>query len=366
MRACLLVAGLGAAAAAYGQDPQAPEAPEFTVNGLVSSSYSFNRNRPDSGLNGLRVFDFDDTKFKLDVAELVFQRTLPNVNDVGFRMDLTAGKSVPKVAAASGLFRDSDTGEAEDYDLQQAFVSWKAPVGSGLRLDFGKHVTHLGYEVIEGYDGWNDNFSRSFLFGYAIAFTHTGLKASYATEKASFTGLVVQGWDNVKDNNSGKSLGAQIVLTPSKPVSIYLNWMGGPEQADRSNRRDVLNAILVLKPTGTFTLAADYVYGREDEFAGPGTDAAWQALAAYLRINASETLGFTFRGEWFDDENGVRTGAVQTLKGLTFTPELKLTRGFALRGEVRYDHSNEPVFEKEGGQVKDSQTTAAVNALFSF
>jgi len=57
-------------------------------------------------------------------------------------------------------------------------VSWNAPVGRGLRFDFGEHVTHMGYEVTEGYDGWNDNYSRSFLFGYTIPFTHTGLKAT--------------------------------------------------------------------------------------------------------------------------------------------------------------------------------------------
>ena len=44
----------------------------------------------------------------------------------------------------------------------------------------GKYATHMGYEVIGGYDGYNDNFSRGFIFGYGIPFTHTGLKATYA------------------------------------------------------------------------------------------------------------------------------------------------------------------------------------------
>ena len=62
-------------------------------------------------------------------------------------------------------------------DIPQLFVSYIAPIGKGLRIDGGKFVTHMGYEVIGGYDGYNDNFSRGFIFGYGIPFTHTGLKA---------------------------------------------------------------------------------------------------------------------------------------------------------------------------------------------
>src|SRR5256714_212565 len=94
------------------------------------------------------------------------------------------------------------------FDLQQAFVTYIAPIGSGLRFDVGKYVTHLGYEVIEGYDGYGDNYSRSILFGYAIPFTHTGLKASYGfSSKVAAMFEVVNGWDLVRDNNLSKSFG---------------------------------------------------------------------------------------------------------------------------------------------------------------
>jgi hypothetical protein len=345
-------------------DDTASTTPAFTINGFVSGAYSYNLNKPDSGLNTLRVFDFDDNSFKLDVAELVVQRAAPSAGDVGFRFDMTAGGSIPPVAAASGLFRDPDTGESEDFDLQQGFVSWNAPIGNGLRFDFGKFVTHLGYEVIEGYDGWNDNYSRSFLFGYAIAFTHTGLKATYAGEKASFTAMVVNGWDNVKDNNRGKSIGANLTLTPSKSFTLYVNWMGGPEQPNSSRRRDVFNGVAVVKPGSRLVLVADYVYGRDDGLV-PGLESTWQGVAGYIRLNPSDKVGLTVRGEWFDDEDGVRTGTIQTLKEFTFTPEFKIGSGFVLRGEVRYDKSNRNVFE-ESGTAKDSQTTLALNAMYSF
>src|SRR5512135_1706739 len=126
--------------------PQAPSpAPaarpwyeEISVNAFLSASYSYNFNRPDSGTNQLRVFDFDDNTFKVDVAEIVLQKAVGKPGEAGFRVDVEAGSSIPRVSSSYGLL------QGQDVDLQQAFVSWIAPVGSGLRLDAGKFITHFG------------------------------------------------------------------------------------------------------------------------------------------------------------------------------------------------------------------------------
>jgi hypothetical protein len=66
------------------------------------------------------------------------------------------------------------------------YLSYIAPLGKGLRFDAGKFATHMGSEVIGGYDGYNDEFSRGFIFGFGVPFTHTGVKATYAfTSKIS-------------------------------------------------------------------------------------------------------------------------------------------------------------------------------------
>ena len=73
--------------------------------------------------------------------------------------------------------------------LKEAYVSYLAPVGKGLQVDFGKFVTPMGAEVIESKDNWN--YSRSILFGYAIPFYHFGVRAKYAfNDKYSLTGFL--------------------------------------------------------------------------------------------------------------------------------------------------------------------------------
>jgi len=94
-----------AAPAAPATPPAKPWYEEIAVNGFVSASYSYNFNRPDSGTNQLRVFDFDDNTFKVDVAEVVLQKAISKPGEAGFRVDLVAGSSIPRVSSSFGVGR---------------------------------------------------------------------------------------------------------------------------------------------------------------------------------------------------------------------------------------------------------------------
>jgi hypothetical protein len=346
---------------------------EVAINGMASTSFEFNSNRPADHLNQYRVFDTDEGTFQLDVVELVAQKTPVGAGSAGFRFDLTAGSGIPRVAASRGLFRDA-SGQGQDFDLQQAMVCYVAPLGSGLRLDFGKHVTHMGYEVIDGYDGTNDQATRSLLFGYAIPFTHTGLKASYSfTPKVSATGYLVNGWDNVRDNNTAKSLGAQLSLAPASTVTLLLNYLGGAEQdSSNSNLRHMVDLVGIFKPQEKLTLGFNADYGKEANALmsadATGMESAhWQGAALYARVGVSPRFALCARGEFFDDAKGVRTGVQQKLKEVTVTPELRLAPGFLVRTDLRYDMSDQKVFHKKSGEADSkNQATISLNALFTF
>lgn len=365
----LLASGSFAVASARGADGEEPPAAAkpwyetISVNGFATASWSWNFNRPDSGQNQLRVFDFDDDTIKVDSAELVVQKVASAAGEAGFRIDAVAGASIPRVSAAAGLFRD-EAGEAGDFDLQQAFVSYVAPVGRGLRLDAGKYLTHCGYEVLEGFDGYNDNATHSFLFGYAEPATHTGLKATYAVSGTVSTMVeVVNGWDNVKDSNSSKTVGAQVALTLPSNTSLFLNVLVGPERAGvNGDNRTFFNVVGSWK-LGLSALGLDAVWATEKNAAGPGRDGTWGGVALYGRLGLSPSFALVLRGEVFGDPDGVRTGTRQTLSELTLTPELKVAPGLVVRADLRLDRSNRHVFEKKADLVA-TQPTVLLNALY--
>ena len=337
---------------------------ELAVNAFVSTAYQYNSNRPTTRTNSYRVFDFSDNSFNLDVAELVVQIAPTKPNDAGFRVDFAAGNSIPQITKTQDQ-------TAAQFDLQQAFASYIAPLGSGLRFDVGKYVTHMGYELIEGYDGYNDNYSRSILFGYAIPFTHTGVKASYAfTSKVAAMVEVVNGWDLLRDNNRSKSLGAQLTLIPVTPLTVFLNWIGGAElENDNHTKRNVFDVVVTFRPIKTLTLGVNGDYGIEGgtSVVNPGSDATWKGIAGYATLALTGKFSVALRGETFHDEDGVRlgTGITAILSEVTFTPAYKFTDHVLLRGEARYDTANQPILAKRG-TLSDKQTTVGANVIFVY
>ncbi len=330
---------------------------EMELNGFVSTSYSYNFNNPISHQNQFRVFDFTDNSFKIDVAELVFQKPVTKTGDAGFRIDLTSGSSIPQVVTSTGNY--------SDIDIHQVYLSYIAKIGNGLKIDAGKFITHLGYEVIEGYDGYNDNVSRSFLFGYAIPYTHTGVKISYPFSKQiNAMLLVTNGWDNSIDNNKSKSIGAQLSYMPTDQITFIGNFLGGPEQDNNNSRnRFVFDFTGLIKLTDWISIGGYGVYGMEQRTAANGADAKWYGTAGYLRLYLTDDFSFAVRGESFNDWSGTRTRLPQRLDEITITPEYKINKNVIVRGDLRYDQSDLRVFQKEN-QFTNQQLTVSLNMLF--
>ncbi|GJL80005.1 MAG: hypothetical protein NPINA01_29940 [Nitrospinaceae bacterium] len=353
------------------------------IHGFASSSYTFNFNQPtqrapNSATNNNRIFDTDHNSFKFDVGELVVLKETPNAGDIGFRTDIVYGFSVPEVTQST-----ADTGDTQShqFDIQQGYVSYNAPIGTGLQIDMGKFITHIGAEVIEGYDGWNYNFSRSFLFGLAIPFTHTGIRASYAiNNRVSVMGMVANGWDITVDNNDGKTLGAQIAITPIDSVSLLLNWAGGQEAignqvAFSNNTTNIFDVVLDIALTDSTLVQFNYDYGHQENGAVSGQNATWWGVAGIIRHNYNKWFSINLRGEFFNDEEGTRATSATTLATdqgqelweITVTPEIRINQNMVVRFEYRHDESNEKAFFDSGaGDTQKTQDTVAVNALFYF
>ena len=355
----------------------------ITLNGFASLSYGYNANQPYDRLNQFRIFDFNDNEPQLDMAQIVVQRAIEKPNQFGFRLNMIAGSGVPEVTAAYGLFRNMQTDVAHHFDIPEMYVSYIAPLGKGLRFDVGKMASHLGSEIIGGYDGYNDEFSRGFIFGFGVPFTYTGAKITYPfTSKITGMAVVVNGWDEFQRYNGGYSWGSQITLTPTKTTALYFNFIHGPERPkDTRDQRSVGEIVGSWKTTPRLNLGFDALYGHEENGVCLGHDAIWKGLAGYVKYGFTQKFSLAFRGEVFNDDGGTRTGIDQTLQGYTLTPEydvvaklsdvaswLKGLDGkFVIRGEVRFDRSNQDVFLTDKPQVLvPHQNTVAINLIYLF
>jgi hypothetical protein len=268
------------------------------------------------------------------VAQLMVERpaTAGSATDrIGFRARLNFGPQSRFSRARTNYQPGTDSNELDVHELYAEYI---APIGNGLKIQVGKINTLIGLEVINSWE--NPNYSRSFTFGLAQAFTETGLRLTYpiASWATAAVGLV-NGWDNIEDNNKGKTVTWNLALTPVPMFGITFYGSYGPEQSngnaifgnagtglctsgttqcDPRAKRTVAGALITFKPTSSDTLIIEPYYGNETNasFTSANGNARWNAILAYYTHDFNDqtqphAFSARVRGEIFEDNGGART-----------------------------------------------------------
>ena len=331
----------------------------FQFGGLMYGSYNYNFNSPDSGSNNMRIFDQNHNDFTMDLLQLEVSKETES--GVGFHAVLDYGET-------AGLIQSDWGGDlAHNFEVQQAYMTYTFGVGNGVEMKFGKFATLLGGEVIES--PYNPNVSRSFMFGYAIPFTHTGVLFSTAlNDNISLTAGVVNGWDNVRDNNNGKTFLGSLGLELGDLAWTFNGVFGAEDDDSGSSKTGVFDTVLTYSPMENVDLLANFDYGTASEQVG-GDDADWTGLSGIVTLGGGlldESLAdwsFALRGEWFSDPDGYRTGIEQDLREVTGTFKWQMTENLQARLEFRHDWSNKDVFD-DGSGYSDDQDSMIVEFAY--
>jgi hypothetical protein len=331
-----------------------------SLSGFVDMYYGYNANQPASRSNSFRSFDGQANQFALNLVELVVDKTpVPTNSRTGYHIALGFGQAINAVNGSE------PGGLGFDQYLKEAYFSYLAPVGKGLQVDFGKFVTPAGAEVIETKDNWN--YSRGLLFSYAIPYYHFGMRAKYAfNDKYSLTGYVVNGWNNLVDNNTGKTYGMSFGWNATKKINIAQNYMAGPEQGANSNWRQLWDTVVTYSPTAKLSLMANADYGRGDRAVGIAHPVFWSGVAGYVKYSLNPKYAIATRYEYYDDHDGFTTGTAQNFNGITGTFEHTIASHILTRLEFRRDISSRPTFVKGANTPVTSQNTAAAGLVFMF
>ena len=364
-------------------------------SGYLETSYTYNFQDPSPATgneNRGRILDIHSNEFMLNAFQVDIEKPISEESPVGFKVSPLVGQSAP-VLQSVGLFSNDFDGDGVfesdgNLDLIEAYIQGIIP-STETTIKFGKYMTPVGAEVIN--TSQNDNFSRSFLFGLAIPFTHTGLyvtqpilkrEAESATLLSASVGLA-NGWDNVKDLNEAKALIGNATYTPTDDLALAGNivWSGSEQADDNENTRtlfDIVATVFPLAEDHRLKFLLNFDWAGEEGAAVGGGYAKWWGFAGIVRYDLSDQWYVAMRGEVFDDEDGARTAALfgatspdTSLYELTLTLGYKPVDSLLLRGELRYDHADQDVFFSDGGGAggtpdENHQTTIAFDAVFMF
>lgn len=311
-----------------------------------------------TGNVGRSLTDKAADTFSMNAAKLWFEKLANPEGGAGFRIDMMMGSDVPYYF--NNLTRDNGTTSSTAFAFEQAYVQLVAPLKfwddrkilpHAVDIKAGRMVTLAGNEVIEGYNNWN--ISRSVSFGYAIPFTHTGVRASYTLFDGYLTvynGLS-NGWDVDVDNNSYKTFENAFSFSPLKDVKWTTATYFGPENNGTSGgKRFLATNVLSWDATSKLSFAGEFDIGNQPRVDIAMDDnfhtAQWLDYAAYAKYKFTDKLAAAYRFEYFDDSKRYRNwtgegtaGAARDLAN-TLTLEYKPFQNVITRVEYRIDYAH--------------------------
>ena len=322
-------------------------------SGYVDTYFAYDFGRP---ANFDRVFTTQAARhdeFNINLAYVAAALTGDRIRG---RIALQAGTSVqanyasePAVGAVSGA--------TLSRHIQEATAG--ARLGPSLWIDGGVYFSYIGLE------GWisrdNPTYTRSLVAEYTPYYLsgvhltwqpHFGAPGGAHQPRAvGSTPLTIQlhvmnGWQNVSENNHGKAVGLRVDWQVSPNVSAgYGNFIGNERPQGLPAATRVFNQVMTKVGSGSLSVQGQADYGRES-----GRD--WYGLVAVGRETLASTVAMSLRLERYSDPHQiiVVTGTAAGLKtsGASLGLDVGRTDGLLWRTELRGLHATSPLFPSHG------------------
>jgi hypothetical protein len=300
--------------------------------------------------------------------------------EMSFGDDANIINSYPKSFLAPGT----------SIDMTQAYLSGTSGQFTGI---VGKFETLAGAEVIESPNDMN--FSRSILFGYAVPFTHTGGRLTWAaTPTLNIIAGLNNGWDTTRTLgcNNGQLFCDSNALTieggaawnPSKAFGVTLQGYTGqvPQGSAFATpgaftlnparpQRSLVDTVITYHATPALTLVLNGDAGQQTNsnyldntgaLVGYGTG-TWSGVAGYASYAITSAWTAALRLEYMADYGGLRTGLTQRWGEGTVTVQYSPNSNIIVRGEVRGDKSNALFFNGPGGNRYNTNAQFGIETI---
>ncbi|PYO99296.1 MAG: hypothetical protein DMD60_01920, partial [Gemmatimonadetes bacterium] len=203
----------------------------FKLTGFAVGSYSYSGHSAGGTTIVGRLYDRLQNRFMLNALGVVLDKPYdPAKFSAGFHTEVLVGQDATAIQSDGGSFNLGPQG-----DIPHLYVTLNVPTssGNGLQFKVGRIPTLLGLEVIETVA--NPNWSEGNQFIYVENFTATGLSVETKfNDHVDAQFRVINGWDQVVDNNTHKSLMGRVGIYPDALTSLGIVGFWGPEEPNNN------------------------------------------------------------------------------------------------------------------------------------
>jgi hypothetical protein len=350
-------AGAQSTGTASGASSRTDSVPHVRFGAFVDGYYAWDAGQPparDRAFAGGTVFGTQPSRhneFNINLAFVEAMLTAPRYRG---RLAVQFGTSVQANYAGEPTVGQISGPSVQQY-LQEAYAGVR--LADRTWIDGGIFFSNAGME------GWisrdNLTYTRSLVADYSPYYS-TGVRLIHqATPTLTMRLDVVNGWQNISENNQGKGAGLRLDWTPAAAVSgdatsvSYYNLVS--EEA--GTRPRLFNGVGMSVRRGHLTVLGQADVGVQRRAVGDNGWSRWYGLLAGARVQVTPAAAIVGRVERYVDPDQVilRTGAMRRngidLPNAAFRGnsaslgvDVRAAAGALWRTEARVFHNREAIF----------------------
>lgn len=312
-----------------------------TFGGFIDSYYAYDFNRPGDHERDFTTQPVRHNEFNVNLAYL--EGIVAREKTRG-RLALQFGNSVTR----------NYSSETHAKYLQEAYVGKK--ISPRTWIDGGIFLGNIGAESWVSKNNWT--YSRSLNLDY-VPYYSAGVRVDHqfsSTRTGQFH--IINGWQNISENNSGKAFGMQFKeIISDTLIFTYNNFFGDEEVVPdpktgkyNSRFRSYHNFILQWNLNEKWQFLGTLDFGHQAQQSNNGSD-GWGATTLTVRRVINERKAVAVRAEYYADPHqaNVSTGTENGFRvtSLSMNFDQKIDKNALWRTELRGFKSKDEIYPAE-------------------
>ena len=320
---------------------------KVTIEGYLDLYYAYNFNEPES----------KDQPYFVSMA----RHNEVNINLAYIDLKYSAAQLRARLVPGFGTYMNAnyaaETGTLKN--IVEASAGIKPFKNRGYWIDVGVFGSPYTNESAISRD--HLAYTRSFAPEY-VPYYLTGVKLTMPlSPRVNAYLYVLNGWQQIHDQNNKPALGTQLEYRPSENLLINWDTFIGDERSasDSTVGTRYFSDLYFIYTRGKLSATACVYAGIQEQ--SEGSDGNWWQMNLIGRYNLSEKLSATGRIEYFDDPGRVQIVPITNVAEFSsYSASLGINYKFAdnilLRLEGRTFFSDKNVYERNGVPVNNSNT----------